>query len=67
MLRILKLRPLMMFRQEYGGRFELVSEPVVMADNLVLHEAVHLIKGGDNEAYGVEKSCFECPDTRPGH
>ncbi len=33
----------------------------------ITHEAVHLNKGGDNQAYGVEKSCFGCPDTRPGH
>jgi RHS repeat-associated protein len=30
----------------------------------VAHEAVHLGKGGDDQAYGVEKSCFGCPDTR---
>jgi len=30
----------------------------------VAHEAVHLLKGGDDKAYGVEKSCFGCQDTR---
>ena len=30
----------------------------------VTHEAVHLLKGGDDKAYGIEKACFGCQDNR---